>query len=98
MGKKLKKYSYDDKVDVVKKFMEGYPSSRLVKEYDLTHRNRIYEWRDQVLKGGYEALKDHRGAKTKDHHRGRERSLEEENESLKLEVKYLKKLLDLQRR
>ncbi|MFC3040445.1 transposase [Virgibacillus xinjiangensis] len=97
MGK-LRKYSYDDKVQVVKKFMEGYPSSRLVKEFNIKHRNRIYEWRDQVLQGGYEALKGHRGMTNKAPHQNRERSLEEENEHLKLEVKYLKKLLELQRR
>jgi len=100
MSQKAKKYSYQLKKKVVQLYYEGQSVSKLTEEYDLSHRNRIYEWRDKVKVGGYEALIDQRGKKSQ----GRpsiqeldEDGLRRENEHLKLQVLYLKKLLDLER-
>jgi|SRR5699024_2268503 len=102
MSKKVKSYSYEVKKKVVQLYYEGHSVSRLTKEYDLSHRNRIYEWRDKVQVGGYDALMDKRGqsskGRTPKHHDLNEKDyLRQENERLQLQVSYLKKFLDLER-
>src|SRR5699024_222086 len=100
MSQQAKKYRYQLKKKVVQLYYEGQSVSKLTEEYDLSHRNRIYEWPDKVIGEGYEALIDQRGKKSQ----GRpsiqeldEDGLRRENEHLKLQVLYLKKLLDLER-
>ncbi|MFZ3580508.1 hypothetical protein, partial [Virgibacillus sp. DJP39] len=79
--------------------------SKLVKEYELSHRNRIYEWRDKVKQGGYEGLMDDRGKKTtqvssknkQDSEIDEKAKLTEEIRLLQLKNEYLSKLIGLER-
>lgn len=98
----MKKYNYETKKKVVQLYYEGHSVTRLTEDYDLSHRNRIYEWRDKVKGGGYEALLDRRGKKSqgrppKESIETQEETLQQENERLQLQVTYLKKLLELER-
>lgn len=97
MGKQLRKYTYDMKKKVVNMYYEGHSVSDLVIRFDISNRRRINDWVQKVREGGYDALKDRRGVKSKGRPQKDGLTLKEENERLRLEVMYLKKLIDLQR-
>ncbi|TCP16200.1 helix-turn-helix protein [Scopulibacillus darangshiensis] len=92
-----RKYPYDLKKQVVEMYLEGHPLNELVEKFDLGNVRRVYEWAKRVREGGYKALNDQRGLKSKGKRRKNGETPEEEIERLKLENQYLKKLLDLKR-
>lgn len=97
MGTKLRKYPYETKKQIVELFLEGHSAKDLAEQYDIRNSRRVTEWVNKARGSGFEALEDSRGAHSKGKKRKEEKSLEEENERLQLEVEYLKKLLDLKR-
>lgn len=94
MEKQLSKtHSYDFKKRIVEKYFEGYAVRDLLKEYQLKKRT-VYDWITLVKEGGYEALYDRRGRKNR---KNEKEHYLTENERLRLENEYLKKLLDLKK-
>lgn len=96
MSEKTRRYSEETKKEVVERFLEGHRVVDLQEQFGIKNRRRIYEWVHKVRDANsLEALKDTRGVSNK----GREKTmnLEKENEQLKLENLYLKKLLELKR-
>lgn len=96
MAEKTRVYSEETKREVVERFLEGHRAVDLQEQFGIKNRRRIYDWVHKVKDANsLEALKDTRGVSNKG--RKKEISLAEENEQLKLENLYLKKLLDLKR-
>jgi len=96
-NKKPKQYPYELKKQVAEEYLEGNPTSELVKKFDLSNRRRVTEWVNIVREQGYQGLEDQRGKKSKGKSKKEEKSLEEKYELACLEIEYLKKLLHLQR-
>ena len=95
MGKK-RNYTFEEKKEVVELFFEGHKASVLTKRFNISNRRRIYEWAKIVQDTkSFESLRDTRGQMNKG--RIKQEDLAEENERLKLEILYLKKLLQLKR-
>jgi len=92
-----KKYPYELKKQVVEEYLEGNPTSELVKKFEIGNSRRITEWVSIVRESGFEGLEDQRGKKSKGKSKKEEKSLEEKYELACLEIEYLKKLLHLQR-
>lgn len=66
-----KKYSDELKEQVVKEYLSGAGPSELVRKYSLSHKNRVFVWRDKYLKFG--AFPDGRG---KNNNGGRPKSID----------------------
>ncbi|MBS4171887.1 helix-turn-helix domain-containing protein [Bacillus sp. FJAT-49736] len=94
--KAKKIYPYELKKQVVEEYMEGNSASELGEKYDVDRR-RVHDWVKRVKAGGFQALVDSRGIKSKGKRKKEEESLQEKYEKLQLENMYLKKLLDLKR-
>lgn len=94
MTRKPRNYTFEEKKEVVELFFEGYTIEELMERFDISNRRRIYEWSKNVRDANsFEVLRDRRGLMNKG--RKKKESIEEENERLKLEVLYLKKLIRL---
>lgn len=78
-------------------YLEGYSGSEVAKKLDIRNARRVTEWVSKARDGGFQALADKRGLKSKGKSKKEELTLEEKYEQLKLENEYLKKLLDLKR-
>lgn len=101
MSKKSKKYSLEIKLKAVKMYLEdGIGSTTIAKELQLSDKNRVLLWVKKFKEFGEAGLEEQRG-KYKGINKGRPRkqklSLEQENEKLRAEVEYLKKLLQIGR-
>lgn len=90
-------YPYDLKKQVVEMYFEGHAVPDLVTEFNISNRRTLYDWINKAKEGGFRALGDNRGKKSKGKSKIDEQSLVEKYERLKLENEYLKKLLDLKR-
>lgn len=96
METKPRMYTFEEKKEVVELFFEGFTVNDLMERFDISNRRRIYEWSKKVRDANsFEALKDRRGSMNKG--RKKKESIEEENDRLKLEVLYLKKLIRLKK-
>ena len=94
-------YSFDIKLKAVKMYLdEGIGSTTIAKELNLSSNKRVLLWVKRYNEFGEDGLRERRGT-TRGLQKGRPRkrqlSLEEENQRLKAEVKFLKKLLILER-
>ena len=94
-------YSFDIKLKAVKMYLsEGIGSPTIAKELGLSSNKRVLLWVKRYNEFGEDGLKERRGTTRglqKGRPRKRELSLEEENQRLKAEVEFLKKLLILGR-
>ena len=98
MHSKKQYYPFEMKKKVVELYFEGHSATDLAKRFDLTSRKRVTDWVSKVRKAGtMDALNDTRGLSNKGITRKKKESMLEENERLKLEILYLKKLIDLKR-
>ncbi|GAA0732606.1 helix-turn-helix domain-containing protein [Clostridium oceanicum] len=101
MSKKTKTYSLETKLKAVKMYLEdGIGSTTIVKELQLSDENRVLLWVKRFREFGEEGLKEQRGkykGANKGSPRKQELTLEQENEKLRAEVEYLKKLLQIGR-
>lgn len=98
MSNTRNKYSFEVKKQVVEMFFEGYSVDEIVEKHGLSSRKRIYDWVAKVREYGYSSLGDQRGLHSKGKKKTKKQErLEEENERLKMEVAYLKKLIALKR-
>lgn len=97
MGKKKQKYSYDQRKQVVEKYLQGELVENLVEEFQLSNRAMVYDWVKKVRANGYAALNDRRGLHNKGKKNKEEPTLQEKYDRVCLENQYLKKLLDLKR-
>lgn len=101
MSKKIKIYSFETKLEAVKMYLEdGIGSTTIAKELDLSSVNRVLLWVKRFQEFGESGLEERRG-KHKGSNKGRPRkqelTLEQENEKLRAEVEYLKKLIQIGR-
>ena len=94
-------YSFDIKLKAVKMYLEeGIGSTTIAKELNLSSNKRVLLWVKRFNEFGEDGLRERRGTTLgvqKGRPRKRELSLEEENQRLKAEVEFLKKLLILER-
>lgn len=94
-------YSFDIKLKAVKMYLEeGIGSTTIAKELNLSSNKRVLLWVKRFNEFGEDGLRERRGTTRglqKGRPRKRELSLEEENQRLKAEVEFLKKLLILER-
>lgn len=101
MSKKIKTYPLEIKLRAVKMYLEdGIGSTTIAKELQLSNESRVLLWVKRFKEFGESGLEEQRG-KYKGSNKGRPRkqalSLEQENEKLRAEVEYLKKLLQIER-
>ena len=94
-------YSFDIKLKAVKMYLDkGIGSTTIAKELNLSSSKRVLLWVKRYNDLGEDGLRERRGT-TRGLQKGRPRkrqlSLEEENQRLKVEVEFLKKLLILER-
>lgn len=94
-------YSFDIKLKAVKMYLEeGIGSTTIAKELNLSSNKIVLLWVKRFNEFGEDGLRERRGTTRglqKGRPRKRELSLEEENQRLKAEVEFLKKLLILER-
>src|SRR5699024_12130733 len=95
--KKLRKYPYELKKQVVELYFEGESAVELTEKINIRNRRRIYDWVAIVREHGFTAL-EHGVPKNESEIELEDNTLREENTRLKLENKYLKKLLEMKRR
>ena len=100
-NRKNMSYSFDIKLKAVKMYLdEGIGSTTIAKELNLSSSKRVLLWVKRYNELGEDGLRERRGT-TRGLQKGRPRkrqlSLEEENQRLKVEVEFLKKLLILER-
>lgn len=94
-----KQYSFDTKVEILRRYKAGETKFDLAEEFGLSSPDLISYWGWQVNKDGFDALRP----KPKGRPKGKARparlteedKLRRENELLKAELAYLKKLRDL---
>lgn len=92
-------YSYELKKKLVELYFEGHSAARLAEEHEVKNRRRILDGVRLVRKtGSFDCLEDHRGHANAGQPRTRTMPLEEENERLRMEIHYLKKLMELKGR
>jgi transposase len=95
-----KTYSYELKLKAIKLYFDGFTRTEIAEECNITNKKMVNHWVNKYKQGGPNALKDKRGLK-RGMDKGRKRkitlTLEEENERLKAENLYLKKLIDQKR-
>lgn len=97
--KKHKTYSFDLKKKIVELYLEGHSAAELAQEYGISNRRSVNDWVMKVqTTGTYDSLKDRRGLANAGQPRERKQSLEEENERLRMEIYYLKKLITVKGR
>ncbi len=100
-NRKNTNYSFDIKLKAVKMYLvEGIGSPTIAKELGLSSNKRVLLWVKRYNEFGEDGLKERRGTTRglqKGRPRKRELSLKEENQRLKAEVEFLKKLLILER-
>lgn len=92
-----KKYSLETKLKAVKMYLEdGIGITTIAMEPELSSENRVLLWVNRYKEFGESGLEERRG-KYKGINKGRPRkqelTLEQENEKLRAEVEYLKKLI-----
>ena len=100
-NRKNMSYSFDIKLKAVKMYLEeGIGSPTIARELNLSSNKRVLLWVKRYNEFGEDGLRERRGTTRglqKGRPRKRELSLEEENQRLKVEVEFLKKLLILER-
>lgn len=99
MKKHIQRYTFELKKQVVELYHEGYSAVELKDMFGLGDRRRVSEWAKKVRDAGtMDVLKDTRGLANKGVTKKKKESMVEENERLKLENLYLKKLIELKGR
>lgn len=97
--KSMSTYSYELKKKAVELYLEGHPAVKIAEENGIKNRRRITEWVEIVRKtGDYSSLHSRRGHANAGKERVHEMTHEEENARLRLEIHYLKKLMELKAR
>nr|WP_258174499.1 IS3 family transposase [Corynebacterium diphtheriae] len=95
-----KQYSFDTKMEILRRYRTGELKSDLAKEYGLSSPNLISHWVWQVNKGGSDALQPKPKGRPKGSGQSvpmtEEDTLRRENELLKAEVAYPKKIAGLE--
>lgn len=92
-----KKYSFEIKKKAVELYFEGQSAITIAKENNISSDRRVLAWSKKVRDANsFEVLRDTRG-KRKQEVINHKETLEEENERLRIENLYLKKLLDLRK-
>lgn len=92
-------YSYELKKKLVELYFEGHSAARLAEEHGVKSRRRILEWVRLVRKTcSFDCLEDRRGHANAGQPRKRDLPIEKENERLRMEIHYLKKLMELKGR
>jgi len=95
--KKYKSYSFETKKKAVELYFEGRSAITIAKEFHLSSDRIVQEWSKKVRDANsFEVLKNRRGRKKQSEEKRKE-TLEEENERLRIENLYLKKLLELRK-
>ncbi|UWF18066.1 IS3 family transposase [Corynebacterium diphtheriae] len=95
-----RQYSFDTKMEILRRYRTGELKSDLAKEYGLSSPNLISHWVWQVNKGGSDALQPKPKGRPKGSGQSvpmtEEDTLRRENELLKAEVAYPKKIAGLE--
>ena len=100
-NRKNMSYSFDIKLKAVRMYLEeGIGSTTIAKELNLSSNKRVLLWVKRYNEFGEDGLRERRGI-TRGLQKGRPRkrqlSPEAENQTLKAEVEFSKKLLTLHR-
>lgn len=94
--KKYRRYSFELKKKAVELYFEGHRAQDIADQLELGDRRRVTEWVKLVREANtFDALLPNQGLPRKNS--ANKETLQEENERLKLENLYLKKLLDLRK-
>ena len=101
-NRKNMSYSFDIKLKAVKMYLEkGVGSPTIARELNLSSNKRVLLWVKRYNEFGEDGLRERRGiarSLQKGRPRKREFSPKEENQRLKAEVEFLKKLLTPERK
>lgn len=97
--------SWEERIQIVRYCLENEKNFQMTAEtYDVSYQ-QVYQWVKKYNNGGDEALKDRRGRKKEEQELSPEekvklemKKLERENERLRAENAFLKKLEELERR
>jgi transposase-like protein len=88
-----RRYTFELKKQAVELYFEGYTAKEIVDRLDLGNVRRVYQWVTLVKEANtFDVLLPNKGLP-----RVKKDALKEENERLKLENLYLKKLLALRK-
>ncbi|MDM5332089.1 transposase [Ureibacillus composti] len=91
-----KSYSYELKKEAVELYFEGFSASYVANKLDISSRTLVNDWVKQVkVSNTFDVLLPNQGRPRKNSKK--KETIVEENERLKLENLYLKKLLELKR-
>ncbi|XOS90574.1 helix-turn-helix domain-containing protein [Brevibacillus laterosporus] len=97
--------TWQERIDIVQYCLaHNYDYQKTVSQYQVSYQ-QVYQWVKKYENGGQDALQDGRGRKKPeeevteaDRHKLAMKKLEYENEHLRAEVAFLKKLQEFQRR
>jgi len=102
---KGRKTSFDERVEIVKYCIEhSHNYSETAEKFQVSYQ-QVYSWTNKYLKDGIEALQDRRGRKKYEDEmseleklRAKNKLLEAENRKKQMEIDFLKKLEEIERR
>lgn len=101
MSRKQNNYSLELKLEAVKMYLDGgIGSHRIAKALGLSCNKRVLDWSKKYQEYGLNGLKERRGRANKSTNiidLTEEDKLKEANLTLRAEVEYLKKLLQIER-
>lgn len=97
--------TYNERIDIVKYCIEHQSNyAQTANEFQVSYQ-QVYSWTTKYLKNGVEALQDRRGKKKSENQmseveklRAQNKLLEAENRRKQIEIDFLKKLDEIERR
>ncbi|WP_298787513.1 helix-turn-helix domain-containing protein [uncultured Marinococcus sp.] len=97
--------TWQERIAIVQDYLAQQKNYRRVAEQHQVSYNQVYRWVQKYEQGGWEALEDRRGHSrqpkvltNEEQAKQEKRRIEKENEQLRMENAFLKKLQDIERR
>lgn len=102
---KARSTTWQERITIVQECMAQQNDYRRVAEHHQVSYHQVYQWVRKYEQGGWEALEDRRGHSrpsqtltNEERAEQEKRQIEKENEQLRMENAFLKKLRDIERR